>query len=426
MSLMRDIRSKCVSLFSVTKNVKPSATLDRSNTRTRWTRRLRYAGAVLLAVALLGGAAVASAGDAFGARATGNRQRLIESSPQWNGERFANPLPREQASFVTMLRRWVGGAPNTVPTDPLPVLTRTAADFANAPASGLRVTWLGHSTLLLEIGGRRILVDPVWGDRVSPVGWAGPMRFHPPPLPLDELPTIDAVVISHDHYDHLDHPTIVALRERVPRFIVPLGVGAHLEQWGVDAERIVELDWWQATALGDLTLTATPARHFSGRAITRSDEDATLWVGWVIADATHRVYYSGDTALFPELAEIGTRLGPFDLSLLETGAYDAMWADVHLGPEQVILAHQLVRGGLLVPVHWGTFNLALHAWTEPVERLLVAADSAQVRVVVPRPGESVEPATAPTLARWWPTVPWQRADEAPVRSSGVDALWQAR
>jgi hypothetical protein len=159
---------------------------------------------------LLGGAAVASAGDAVGARATGNRQRLFESSPQWNGERFANPLPREQASFVTMLRRWVGSAPNTVPTDPLPVVTRTAADFANAPASGLRVTWLGHSTLLLEIGGRRILVDPVWGDRVSPVGWAGPMRFHPPPLPLDELPTIDAVVISHDHYDHLDHPTIVA------------------------------------------------------------------------------------------------------------------------------------------------------------------------------------------------------------------------
>jgi L-ascorbate metabolism protein UlaG (beta-lactamase superfamily) len=390
---------------------------------------VRNAGAATLAVGALGGAlggaAVVSAGPAFGARPTGDRRALVESSPQWNGERFANPLPREQAAMFTILGRWIRGADHTVPTEPLPVVDPTAAALASAPASGLRVTWLGHSTLLLAVGGQRILIDPVWSERASPFSWAGPSRFHAPPLALADLPTLDAVVISHDHYDHLDHRTIQALSERVPRFIVPLGVGAHLEEWGVDPARIIELDWWQETALGELTITATPARHFSGRTVTRRDEDATLWAGWVFAGATHRVYYSGDTSLFPELVEIGERLGPFDLTLIESGAYDAMWADVHLGPEQAVLAHQLVRGGLLVPVHWGTFDLALHAWTEPVERLLAAADSAGVRVVVPRPGESVEPATAPALERWWPEVPWRRADQAPVWSSGVDALRRA-
>lgn len=204
----------------------------------------------------------------------------------------------------------------------------------------------------------------------------------------------------------------------MPLFVVPLGVGAHLERWGIPAERIVDLDWWGDTRVGVLTLTATPARHFSGRSMVMADRDATLWTGWAIRGPEHRVYYSGDTAMFPEFSEIGRRLGPFDASLIEVGAYDALWADVHLGPEQAIEAHRLVRGGVLIPVHWGTFDLALHPWTEPVERLLVAASGAGTRVAIPKPGRMWTP-TSPPVPRWWPSVPWRTAEVAPIVSTGL-------
>jgi L-ascorbate metabolism protein UlaG (beta-lactamase superfamily) len=228
---------------------------------------------------------------------------------------------------------------------------------------------------------------------------------------------VDAVVISHDHYDHLDVPTVKALAARGARWVVPLGVGAHLRAWGVPEARITELDWWEAARVGDLTLTATPARHFSGRGL--GDADRTLWAGWAIAGPAHRVFYSGDTALHEEFAEIGRRLGPFDLTMIESGAYDALWADVHLGPEQAVLAHRLVRGDVMLPVHWGLFDLALHGWTEPMERVLVAARRAGVRVASPRPGGMVEPSALGAVERWWPAVPWRTAEEAPAWSSGV-------
>jgi L-ascorbate metabolism protein UlaG (beta-lactamase superfamily) len=228
---------------------------------------------------------------------------------------------------------------------------------------------------------------------------------------------VDAVVISHDHYDHLDVPTVKALAARGARWVVPLGVGAHLRAWGVPDARITELDWWEAARVGDLTLTATPARHFSGRGL--GDADRTLWAGWAIAGPAHRVFYSGDTALHEEFAEIGRRLGPFDLTMIESGAYDALWADVHLGPEQAVLAHRQVRGAVMLPVHWGLFDLALHGWTEPIERVLVAAERAGVRVASPRPGGMVEPAALGPAERWWPAVPWRTVEEAPAWSSGV-------
>jgi len=234
------------------------------------------------------------------------------------------------------------------------------------------------------------------------------------------------VLISHDHYDHLDHETITALGDRVPRYLVPLGVGAHLEHWGVPASRITELDWWGETEVGDLKLVATPARHASGRALTFSDQDKTLWSGWAIIGPNHRVYYSGDTAMFPELEQIGERLGPFDATMIETGAYNPLWVDVHMGPEQAIIAHQLVRGKLFIPVHWGTFNLASHNWTEPVERALLAAEREGVSASTPRPGESVEPKTATGPFRWWPKVPWKTASENPVMSTGLSPSLQQR
>jgi L-ascorbate metabolism protein UlaG (beta-lactamase superfamily) len=260
-----------------------------------------------------------------------------------------------------------------------------------------------------------VLTDPVWGERTSPLTWLGPRRWYAPPVALADLPVPDAVLISHDHYDHLDEPTITALRGWATTFVVPLGVGAHLEYWGVPGARIVELDWWEEHRVGDLRLVATPARHASGRAVYDGNE--TLWAGYALVGPAHRVYFSGDTGLFPAMAEIGARLGPFDVTLVESGAYDPAWPDWHLGPEQAVRAHTMVRGELLVPIHWGLFDLAYHGWTEPVERVVVEAVRRRVRVAVPRPGQSIE--ADASLERWWPAVPWRTAAERPVIATQV-------
>ena len=382
--------------------------------RRRWPRVLGgIAVLLILAITLF----MISMWSALGTKPSGERLARIERSPQYGDGRFVNALPTIHSGMsLSVVRDFLaGGSDYRRPEAPLPVARRTAADFAGA-APDLRVTWLGHSTLLVEIEGARVLVDPVWSDYAAPTSLFGVKRFYAPPLALADLPPLDAVVISHDHYDHLDAPTIKALAERVPQFVVPLGVGAHLEYWGVDPGRITELDWWEQAEAGGVDLVSTPARHFSGRFL--NDRDATLWSGWAFVGRERRVFYSGDTALTPEFEEIGERLGPFDLALIESGAYNAAWADVHLGPEQAVEAHQMVRGGLLVPVHWGLFDLALHGWTEPAERIRVAAERAGVPVAFPRPGESVTLDAYPSET-WWPPLPWETAEEAPVVSSGL-------
>jgi L-ascorbate metabolism protein UlaG (beta-lactamase superfamily) len=383
--------------------------------RPKGRRGLRIAAGVLAALLLVGAVLLADSWRGLGKRAEGERLQRMQASPAWNGERFRNAIPTGEMSSWALTKRWLKGADFTSPTEPPPTVTPTG--LGTPPASGLRITWFGHSSLLVEIDGKRFLTDPVWSERCSPSSVIGPKRFFEPPLPLDELPPVDAVLLSHDHYDHLDEPSIRLLNQRVPAFVVPLGIGAHLQYWGVPAAKIRELDWWGQTRVGEIELTATPARHFSGRWL--GDADKTLWAGWSLRGPRHRVYYSGDTAMFPGFKEIGARLGPFDATLIEVGAYDRMWADVHLGPEQAVQAHRDVQGKLMLPVHWGTFNLALHAWTEPVERLLVAAARASVNVVVPRPGESIEPSNPPPPAPWWPKVPWHTAAEHPVVSSGL-------
>ncbi|MES2125267.1 MAG: MBL fold metallo-hydrolase [Gemmatimonadota bacterium] len=356
--------------------------------------------------------------ESIGYRATQVARSRFASSPQWREGRFRPALRRVDGSLLTAAWRYFfAGPPHRVPDSPLPVVPVRPERFASPPQGGLRATWLGHSTVLLEIDGKRILIDPVWTERASGFPGIGPRRFFPPLLALDQLPDLDLVVISHDHYDHLDVAAVRILAARGLRMLAPLGVGSHLRRWGVPDAQISEVDWWHGFSLGDLTVTATPGRHFSGRGLL--DHGQTLWAGFAFNGPRHRVYLSGDSAMHEDFSEIGERLGPFDLTMIEVGAYDAIWADVHLGPEQAVLAHQQVRGRVMLPLHWGMFDLALHGWTEPIERTLVAAANAGIRVTTPRPGESVEPALEPPSTRWWPALPWRTAEDAPVRSSGL-------
>jgi L-ascorbate metabolism protein UlaG (beta-lactamase superfamily) len=370
---------------------------------------------------------VADGWQAFGKRVDGERATRVHASPQWRDGAFQNPQPMWIDTWGSMTAIFSSSdfvAPAGVPPDVVDVVRTDPKLFATPPASGLRVTWLGHSTQLIEIDGARVLTDPIFGERASPYTWVGPRRWYPPPLPLDDVPAVDVVLLSHDHHDHLQHETIAQMVDWPVTFVVPLGVGSHLVYWGVPAERVIELDWWQTTTVttktgASLELACTPARHASGRHMF--DQMATLWASWALLGPTHRAWFSGDTGLFPGLADIGAKYGPFDVTMIEAGQYGSAWPDWHLGPEQAVQAHDMVRGKVLMPVHWGLWVLAMHGWTEPVERIVVEAAQRHVVVAVPRPGESIEPAalTEATPQRWWPTLPWQTAAEAPIKATGM-------
>ncbi|MCW2654280.1 MAG: hypothetical protein JWR32_5256 [Mycobacterium sp.] len=329
---------------------------------------------------------------------------VADGSPNYRDGAFVNidtaseiRLSREERRMI--VREVLFSCGVSRPPGAIPVVT---PDRFSGPPGSLAVSWYGHSTTLIEIDGYRVLTDPVWSRRCSPSHTVGPERLHPVPTTLESLPAIDAVVISHDHYDHLDIDTVLALArtQRAP-FFVPLGVGAHLRTWGIPNERIVELDWGQSGSVGDLTLVCTPARHFSGRFLTRN---TTLWASWVLSGRSHRAYFAGDSGYTKSFAAIGSDHGPFDLTLMPVGAYSTGWPDIHMNPEEAVRAHLDLTDpgkGLLVPIHWGTFRLAPHPWAEPIERLLSAGDPASVKVAVPKPGQRVDPATPPQSGPWW-------------------------
>lgn len=324
------------------------------------------------------------------------------ASPQSHQGRFHNTRPIAPGDMPeSMLRVWwdflFRKPAGTVPGAPVPIQRLTRAELDAAPDRSLYR--LGHSTVLMKLRGQWWLTDPVFSERASPMQCFGPQRFHAPPIGIEELPPIRAVILSHDHYDHLDRAAIEALAGRTELFLAPLGVGDRLADWGVARDKVRQFDWWQGTEVDGVRLTATPAQHFSGRGLI--DGNRTLWASWVIEDGDMRVFFSGDSGYFEGFAAIGERFGPFDLTLMETGAYDAQWPYVHLHPQYTVQAHRDLRGRWLLPIHNGTFDLAMHTWEDPFDQVLRFAAEHDVPVATPMMGERVDMNAPQAGGRWW-------------------------
>lgn len=329
------------------------------------------------------------------------QKRSYQSSPNFRDGEFRNQestIVIRDGSVWNSLKRWIF---SDARREPGRRLSFAADSIGEVPSEGaLLVMWIGHSTLYIEIDGRRYITDPVWNMRASPFRYAGPTRFFPAPLPIESLPRLDGVIISHDHYDHLDEDSIRAIDSKTGAFYVPLGVGEHLRKWGIETGKIREMDWMESADCGaGHLITALPSRHFSGRSAFRRND--TLWAAWIIDGPKHRVFFGGDGGYHGGFKSIGRDFGPFDLVFLEIGAYDKNWPDIHMGPENAVRAMKDLGGGILLPIHWGTFNLALHSWTEPVERLISFAGENGIPLCLPSPGRLVNISEMPLRSNWW-------------------------
>ena len=324
----------------------------------------------------------------FGGKASEEKINRLRQSLNFTNGKFNNEISTvmdtRMSTSIGILRDLIKGNPNGRPNIVIPV----EPSLSVTSDGSSKVTWFGHSTLLLEMEGKRILIDPMFSQTLSPLPPFGGKRYSKKlPVEVENLPPIDAVILSHDHYDHMDYHSIKRLKDKVEYFCVPLGVGTHLARWGVEGEKIIELDWWNEFKFDGLTLVCTPARHFSGRSL--SDRDATLWSSWVIAGQETRAYFSGDSGYGPHFTKIGEKYGPFDLTFLECGQYDDRWSAIHMMPEETVQAHLDLKGRILIPIHWSAFTLALHDWADPIERVTKAARERNIEVSTPRIGEPV-------------------------------------
>jgi L-ascorbate metabolism protein UlaG (beta-lactamase superfamily) len=323
-------------------------------------------------------------------------------SARKKGNKYLNPIPTDEPGFgkmIPILREYINNKAETVPEIQLGPFTTDTSTYKLEPRSGLRITLIGHSSLIIEIDGKRILTDPVWSQRASFLSFIGPKRFFDAPIPLSELPKLDAILISHDHYDHLDKETIKYLADKQIPFFCSIGVGEHLERWGVLRNFITQLDWGDSAMItNDCVLTATPARHFSGRGVIGRNE--TLWASFVIKTPQHNIFFGADSGWFPGFKDIGDYFGPFDLTMLEIGAYGKYWPDIHMGPNRASDAHLALKGKLMMPIHWGTFNLSTHAWYDPIEHMLLYAKAKNIDLFIPEPGKPTE-VNGPLNSEWW-------------------------
>ena len=332
-----------------------------------------------------------------------NRHQRVEKSPQWNGNTFQNPERVPDVEWGPSLKMFGNyffrKSKKYIPDPPLP-----AEPFEVSQWDGkrdLQFAWLGHATFLFKIDDKLILTDPVFSHRAGSFGWVSPKRYSETLASTDSLPRLDVVLITHNHPDHLDEESIKALIPKASYFIAPLAVGELLEEWGVSPSKIFELDWWQAKSVDGLTITAAPAKHTSERGIF--DKNLTLWASYGIRGEKSNLYLSGDSGWFEGLYEIGEQLGPFDITFFEIGAYSNLKGqmEVHYTPEQAIKGHQAVRGKVIVPSGWGTFDLGLFPWFEPIERFLAAANRAGIEYLTPKIGAVTSLGQVSAREAWW-------------------------
>jgi L-ascorbate metabolism protein UlaG (beta-lactamase superfamily) len=327
----------------------------------------------------------------------------IVTSPQYYDGKFINT---NKDTVQSVGKMWAATkdflfnkSDQATPLRPIPIKPIAKNAFDLTDKNSLLFSRLGHSSLMIQMNGKIWLTDPVFSERTSPVQWAGPKRFHAVPLNVDELPEIEAVIISHNHYDHLDYGSIQKLKDKVNHFLVPLGNGQTLLDWGVAKEKITEFDWWDSIKIDTVEIIATPAQHFSGRGVL--DRDESLWASWIIRNKDHSIYYSGDTGYFDGFKEIGDKYGPFDYAFMECGAYNQLWRNIHLMPEDTIQAFKDVKGNILVPVHNGTFDLSTHAWFDPFVQIKELAQQHNVQLMTPLIGEVVIKQSSYSNYAWW-------------------------
>jgi L-ascorbate metabolism protein UlaG (beta-lactamase superfamily) len=342
-----------------------------------------------------------------GSNPTGERLARIQASPNYRDGKFHNVVETNVdmpvRSMARVMWEFMKGAEGREPKDTIPTVPFDRAAWDAVPDTSIATAWFGHSSVLIKVDGVTFLCDPVFGERASTFSFMGPKRFNfQQHMDVDMLPKVDVVLFSHDHYDHLDYVTILRLKDKVQRWVMPLGVGVHLEHWGVPAEQITEHDWWEGVEVKGVQLTLAPSRHFTGRGMT--NRFSTLWGSWVLEGRTKKVYFGADSGYSPTFKEVGERFGPFDLALLECGAYNERWAEIHMMPEETAQAALDVKAKVLMPLHWGKFSLAMHPWKEPVERLTAKARELSVPLLTPRIGRIVNGPDLALSERWWDEV----------------------
>ena len=341
----------------------------------------------------------------FGGDVSKALQTKYSSSRNYKNGAFVNQkeVPEDLGFWETLKiarKFFFTKVPNGVPSGPIGVQRIDSAQVVDYKGE-TRLVWFGHSAFLLQMKGKHILIDPMFGEVPAPHPILGGKRFNKElPIAVEKLPNIDAVIISHDHYDHLDYESILKLKDKVKYFYTPLAVGVHLKAWGIEEARIVELDWWQHSTHGDLEFICTPAQHFSGRKL--GNGQSTLWSSWVIRSDSESIFFSGDSGYGPHFKEIGEKFGPFHLAMMECGQYNESWPDIHMFPEETIQAGKDVGAKAVMPIHWGAFKLALHSWTDPVERANIQAKALQIPVVTPKIGAPIQLQHAvESHSNWW-------------------------
>lgn len=368
----------------------------------------KYAGIALLVCLVLLAVTVGwvLSWPEFGGSVEGERLERARNSPQWKEGQFENDPPPPSYDLMVNLDEMMGDQVRQPPA-PFPA---EDLDLSGDPEPGLRAAWFGHATVYVEIDGRRVMTDPMLSKYAFPVHAFAPTRFNPPPVRLDELPDIDVVTISHDHFDHLDMRTVKALADGGAHFFFGLGVGAHFERWGIPSEQLHEMDWWETEEHAGLEIHCTPARHYSGR---KSMSNPTLWSSWVVEGPDHRIYHSGDSGYAPHFAEIKKKRGPIDIAFIKIGDYgkDAAWESIHMVPEDSIRAHVDLGAKIFFPIHWGTFELSYHAWNEPIRRAEAAAAESDVTMVTPPLGDVFEFGESYENTRWWEDLADPRPDD---------------